>query len=202
MATISTFLKKSKTNTKGEHPIVMRLADSENKRAYFSTGFYCSERQFDEESGRVIQGTGIKKFFLERKEEGGSIKRYSNVEANDKLAELEGRARKILKQYNEDHVSWSISQFRDDFINKPNRELFHSYANNIIENEYRKQGIASALTSALAKEILIREKVPFYCSAWSNIRSVRNAVKSGFVPAWVELSAKPADFVDEINRNL
>ena len=68
--------------------------------------------------------------------------------------------------------------------------------------EYRKQGIASALTSALAKEILIREKVPFYCSAWSNIRSVRNAVKSGFIPAWVELSAKPADFVDEINRNL
>jgi GNAT superfamily N-acetyltransferase len=68
--------------------------------------------------------------------------------------------------------------------------------------EYRKQGIASALTSALAKEILIREKVPFYCSAWSNIRSVRNAVKSGFIPAWVELSAKPADFVDEINGNL
>ena len=58
----------------------------------------------------------------------------------------------------------------------------------------------SALTSALAGEILSRGKVPFYCSAWSNIRSVRNAVKSGFIPAWVELSAKPAAVVDGMNH--
>lgn len=65
--------------------------------------------------------------------------------------------------------------------------------------EYRRQGIASALTSALAKEIINRDKVPFYCTAWSNIRSVRNAVKTGFVPAWVEMSAKPAAIVDKMN---
>lgn len=66
-------------------------------------------------------------------------------------------------------------------------------------SEYRRQGIASALTSALAKEILNRGKVPFYCSAWSNIRSVRNAVKSGFIPTWVEMTAKPVNIVDEMN---
>ena len=66
--------------------------------------------------------------------------------------------------------------------------------------EYRRQGIASALTSRLAKEILDRGKVPFYCSAWSNIRSVRNAVKSGFIPAWVEMTAKPAAVVDDMNK--
>ena len=65
--------------------------------------------------------------------------------------------------------------------------------------EYRQKGIASALTSRLAKEILGRGKVPFYCSAWSNIRSARNAVKSGFVPEWVEMTIKPANIVDEIN---
>ncbi len=65
--------------------------------------------------------------------------------------------------------------------------------------DYRRRGIASALTSALAREILNRGKVPFYCTAWSNIRSVRNAVKSGFVPAWVEMTAKPAALVDEMN---
>ena len=65
--------------------------------------------------------------------------------------------------------------------------------------EYRQRGIASALTSTLAKEIINRGKVPFYCSAWSNIRSVRNAVRSGFIPAWVEMTAKPASIVDEIN---
>ena len=66
--------------------------------------------------------------------------------------------------------------------------------------EYRRQGIASALTSALAREIINRGKVPFYCSAWSNIRSVRNAVKSGFIPAWVEMTAKPIGIVDEMNK--
>ena len=67
---------------------------------------------------------------------------------------------------------------------------------------YRRQGIASALTSRLAREILARGKVPFYCSAWSNIRSVRNAVKSGFIPAWVELTAKPTAIVEELNQTI
>ena len=66
--------------------------------------------------------------------------------------------------------------------------------------EYRKRGIASALTSRLAIEILKRGKVPFYCAAWCNIASVRNAVKSGFRPAWVEMTAKPCETVDEFNR--
>ncbi len=66
--------------------------------------------------------------------------------------------------------------------------------------EYRKQGIASAITSKLAVEILKLEKVPFYCAAWSNIKSVRNAIRSGFKPAWVELTARSSDFVDEMNK--
>lgn len=61
--------------------------------------------------------------------------------------------------------------------------------------EYRKQGIASALTSHLAVEILARGKVPFYCCAWSNVGSARNAIKSGFRPAWVEMTAKPIDAI-------
>lgn len=56
---------------------------------------------------------------------------------------------------------------------------------------YRRQGLASALTSRLALEISQRGKAPFYCAAWSNIASVRNAIHSGFRPAWVELTAKP-----------
>jgi predicted GNAT family acetyltransferase len=66
--------------------------------------------------------------------------------------------------------------------------------------EYRRQGIASALTSRLAIEIIERGKVPFYCAAWCNIKSVRNARKSGFCPAWVEMTAKPCALVDEMNE--
>ena len=65
---------------------------------------------------------------------------------------------------------------------------------------YRRQGIASALTSRLAIEILNRGKVPFYCAAWSNVKSVRNAIKSGFRPAWVEMTAKSCEMVDGMNQ--
>ncbi|MBQ2734561.1 MAG: GNAT family N-acetyltransferase [Clostridia bacterium] len=66
--------------------------------------------------------------------------------------------------------------------------------------EYRRQGIASALTSRLAIEILNRGKVPFYCAAWCNLKSVRNAIKSGFRPAWVEMTAKSTELVDGMNE--
>lgn len=65
--------------------------------------------------------------------------------------------------------------------------------------EERHKGIAAALTSRLALEILQRGKVPFYCCAWSNIKSVRTAIKSGFRPAWVEMTIKPKAFVDKMN---
>ena len=42
-------------------------------------------------------------------------------------------------------------------------------------------------------------KVPFYCTAWSNVRSVRNAIKSGLIPAWAEMSVKPLSLVEEMN---
>lgn len=66
--------------------------------------------------------------------------------------------------------------------------------------EYRRKGIASALTSRLAREILALGKVPFYCAAWCNIKSVRNAIRSGFRPAWVAMTAKDTAVVDEMNR--
>ena len=66
--------------------------------------------------------------------------------------------------------------------------------------EYRRQGVASSLTSRLAIEVLNRNIVPFYCCAWSNIKSVRNAIKSGFRPAWVQVTAKKEDFIIDMNK--
>lgn len=64
--------------------------------------------------------------------------------------------------------------------------------------DYRHQGIGSSLTNLLAKEILKRNIVPFYCCAWANLQSVKNALKSGFVPAWVQMTIKPIDFVTRL----
>ncbi len=66
--------------------------------------------------------------------------------------------------------------------------------------EYRTCGIGSALTARLALEILKCGRIPFYCAAWSNLKSVRNAIRSGFRPAWVEMTAKKKSFVAEMNR--
>ena len=67
--------------------------------------------------------------------------------------------------------------------------------------EYRRHGIASALTARLASEILKMGKVPFYCCAWSNISSVRNTIKSGFRPAWVEHTAVEKEKALKWNSN-
>lgn len=55
--------------------------------------------------------------------------------------------------------------------------------------DYRKQGVASALTSTLACEVLKQGKIPYYCCVWANIPSARNAMRSGFRPAWAEMTA-------------
>ncbi|MGI5899007.1 MAG: GNAT family N-acetyltransferase [Christensenellales bacterium] len=65
---------------------------------------------------------------------------------------------------------------------------------------HRGRGVASCLTSRLALELLGREIAPFYCCAWSNLGSVRNAIKSGFRPAWVQLTVKKIDFIEKMNR--
>ena len=65
---------------------------------------------------------------------------------------------------------------------------------------YRRQGIASSITSCLTSEILRRGKVPFYCAAWSNIKSVGNALRCGFQPAWVEMTVKSMAFIEELTQ--
>lgn len=66
--------------------------------------------------------------------------------------------------------------------------------------QYRRQGIAAALTARLALETFAHGKVPFYCAAWSNIKSVRNAIRAGFRPAWVEMTAREIGFVEKMNH--
>lgn len=65
---------------------------------------------------------------------------------------------------------------------------------------YRRRGIAAAITSRLALEILERGKVPFYCAAWCNLKSVRNAIKCGFRPAWVNVTARDIAFIKKMNE--
>ena len=86
MTKIRSILKSTK-EADGRHPVLLCLSDH-CKRSYFSTGFSASENEFEvtKEGGRFVQGKGIKKFTVVRKEEDGSLKEYTTKEANDKLA--------------------------------------------------------------------------------------------------------------------
>ncbi len=51
--------------------------------------------------------------------------------------------------------------------------------------EYRRFGLAAALTNQLAIAILERGKIPYYGTSSSNVASQRTAHRAGFSPAWV-----------------
>ena len=66
--------------------------------------------------------------------------------------------------------------------------------------EYRRRGVAAAVTSQLAVACLERGIVPFYCCAWSNLKSVGNALKSGFRPGWIQLTVMPDEWIARMNH--
>ena len=150
MTKIRSILKSAK-DADGRYPVLLCISDR-GKRAYFSTGFSAIEKEFEmtKEGGRFVQGKGIKKFNLTRKEEDGSTKAYTNKEANDKLAALEERAQGIIRKYNEEHLSWGFEQLRADFTNAPKREYYYSFAKDAIEKEYRSRGQFGKATIAEA----------------------------------------------------
>ena len=148
MAKIRTILKSSK-DADGRQAVLLMLSDRK-QREYFSTGFTASQKEFDtsKQGGRFHQGRGVTSFNVKRKEPDGKTKVYTNKEANGVLADLEKRASDILKGYEEKHINWGMEQFRSDFVNKPKRELFLSYAKTAIQQEYTDRGKHKSATVA------------------------------------------------------
>lgn len=139
MAVIRTILK-STADANGRHQVLLMLSER-GTRAYFTTGFTAGSDEFDasKEGGRFHQGRGVRAFTVERKEEDGSIKSYTNKEANEELIGLGKKAGQILRSYNDSHLSWSFERFREDFLNLPKRELFQAFAKAVIEKDYQAQ---------------------------------------------------------------
>lgn len=156
MTKIRTILKSAKRSD-GKQQVLLLLSDR-GERSYFTTGFFAAPNEFDEgkDAGRFIQGRGVRSFNIERKEEDGSTKSYTNKEANDKLAELESRAADIIAGYNREHINWSMDQFRSDYVNAPKRKYFLDFAEDIVEKEYRQRGQYS--TADTVKYTLISMK--------------------------------------------
>ncbi|MBP3352960.1 MAG: hypothetical protein J6L65_11210 [Lachnospiraceae bacterium] len=50
--------------------------------------------------------------------------------------------------------------------------------------------VATDLVKIISNEVLKRNKIPYYGTAWSNIASKRVAINAGYKPVWVEMKAR------------
>ena len=139
MTTVRTILKTTPL-ANGKRTVLICVCDH-RRREYFKTGFSAKEGEFDSSrnAGRFLQGRGIPVFKVQREEEDGSVNTYTNKEANDVLAKLEGRVYDIIARYNADHISWGFEQLRADYTNAPKRNLFLAFSQSVIESEYLAQ---------------------------------------------------------------
>jgi len=57
---------------------------------------------------------------------------------------------------------------------------------------HQGHGLATVMTSAVAREVLEAGKLPYYGTSTSNIPSMRTALAAGFKPTWVEVLSRPS----------
>ena len=55
--------------------------------------------------------------------------------------------------------------------------------------ESQQHHVATDLVKIISNEVLKRNKIPYYGTAWSNIASKRVAINAGYKPVWVEMKA-------------
>ena len=130
---------KDRPSEDGKFPVYIRVSDR-GKRLHLATGFEASEKEFNEgkDEGRFLQGRGVPKFYVSRKENGTQV-RYDNREANVRLSEIESKINLLIDSYAENGVLWTMTQLKEDFQNKSKRALFYQFAKAMIDSEYRSK---------------------------------------------------------------
>ena len=130
---------KDRPSKDGKFPIYVRVSDR-GKRLHLSTGFEATEKEFIEgkDEGRFLQGRGVPKFFVVRKENGTQVQ-YDNKKANDILSEIEKKINNLIEDYDEEGVLWTMTRLKDDFQNKTERVMFAQFAKAMIDSEYRSK---------------------------------------------------------------
>lgn len=139
MAAIRIILMKDRPSDDGKYPVYVRVSDR-GKRLHLATGFEASEKEFvgGKEEGRFLQGRGVPKFFVFRKENGSQVK-YDNREANSVLSEIEKKIHNLIDGYVENKVLWTMTQLKDDYQCKTKRAFFLQFAEAMVESEYRSK---------------------------------------------------------------
>lgn len=56
--------------------------------------------------------------------------------------------------------------------------------------DIQRRHVATDMVKIISNEVLKRNKIPYYGTAWSNIASKRVAINAGYKPVWVEMKAR------------
>lgn len=59
----------------------------------------------------------------------------------------------------------------------------------VVPEKQRRHG-ATDIVRIISNEVLKRNKIPYYGTAWSNIASKRVAMNARYKPVWVEMKAR------------
>jgi len=139
----------------GRYPIFLYVSDR-GKKEYFATGFFSlpmllsrsadgkvlerTPQEFDDNKGqgRYRQGSGVKKFEVQRRE-NGKIVTYSNKDANDILAGMEKDIKAIIKRWDDEKRDWTLNNLRDAYKIKTSASTFRKFAEEVI-NGYKAEG--------------------------------------------------------------
>lgn len=110
MASIKFYLKKAAGTS--ESPVMLRVSER-TERAFFSTGLFATDWMFDTENGtgRYTSGRGVEKYTVTRRE-GNIIVEYTNAQANNILAEMEGRAAGIIEDMKKAGTPFTATAFK------------------------------------------------------------------------------------------
>lgn len=166
-------------------------------------GFRCFDMPLDSLENELKKYGGIiseiEEFYLLNKNEICQVTPAFDIEI------LEGAAIKKLYSDNRFHMAMGYSQDSD----RRDMLAVAAYANDEILGvaaasndtdhiwqigvdvvpEKQKHHIATEIVKIISNEVLKRDKIPYYGTAWSNIASKRVAINAGYRPVWVEMKA-------------
>lgn len=116
MAQCKFILLEYNSDKEGKTAVTLRIT-KDRKRKYIRTGMSSTTEQWDAEQGRFVANKKIMPKF-----------RAYNL----KLSELETRAYDIIRDFELNHIDWTLNQFEDSFLNNSNKGNIKDYFESLI----------------------------------------------------------------------
>lgn len=126
---INFFLWTAFTREDGSHTVKIRI-NKDRKNKYISLKLYVRPEYWNEGVGRVWDTIPKK----DKKPIDGKKKHPEGKKYNELLNDYLIRANKVIKNFEEQNLDWTLNQFEDAFLNKSNRVNVEGYIQSLIDS--------------------------------------------------------------------